>query len=229
VGRSLLKNDQITYLRAARDHHYSHNTFWVWAAWEPLWVALHRSQRSLLLKFGRNSPCILRCFCFLGIGFRIGRGLAFTRYCQLSFTNTIVLPIPILYSIVYIKNNSIMQYRMVGGGHTVLRNRVGDAGAGVGCGAQTRGGGCLQITGLILGQRPRTKQIQISGIWYNKGHVEVSEKKNLFSTRKRGAIIAHYHNNDIIVQYPPPSPPLLPTILRNIFFPQPPLYLYILQ
>ena len=48
------------------------------------------------------------------------------------------------------------------------------------------------------------------------GWVEVSEKKIVLDTEK-GALL------HIIVQYPPPRPPLLPTILRNIFSPRPPL------
>ena len=54
----------------------------------------------------------------------------------------------------------------------------------------------------------------------NFGWVEVSEKK--IRSRHRKWVLLH-----IIVQYPPPSrasPPLLPTILRNIFPPRVPLY-----
>jgi len=46
--------------------------------------------------------------------------------------------------------------------------------------------------------------------------VSDSEKKIVPDTGK-GALL------HIIVRYPPPSPPLLPTILRNIFSPRPPL------
>ena len=42
-------------------------------------------------------------------------------------------------------------------------------------------------------------------------------KKNRSRHTEKGALL------HIIVQYPPPSPPLLPTILRNIFPPRPPL------
>ena len=44
------------------------------------------------------------------------------------------------------------------------------------------------------------------------GWVEVFEKKIVLDTKK-GELL------HIILQYPPPSPPLLPTILRNIFPP----------
>jgi len=42
-------------------------------------------------------------------------------------------------------------------------------------------------------------------------------KKKIVLDTEQGALL------HIIVQYPPPSPPLLPTILRNIFPPRPPL------
>ena len=42
-------------------------------------------------------------------------------------------------------------------------------------------------------------------------------KKKIFLDTEKGALL------HIIVQYPPPSSPLLPTILRNIFPPRPPL------
>ena len=45
---------------------------------------------------------------------------------------------------------------------------------------------------------------------------EVFEKRIVLDTEKEALL-------HIIVQYPPLSPPLLPTILRNIIPPRPPL------
>jgi len=49
------------------------------------------------------------------------------------------------------------------------------------------------------------------------GSARCLKKKSVLDREKKGVLL------HIIVQYLPPNPPLLPTILRNILSPRPPL------